>query len=127
MPRPNVRQLALWVLALCSIGSMLACSSVEKITEKHTTHLIDAGDPINEGCKVLDDDEVLVVIYSAGQAIGTESRRLNGMRVATPNRFRELLIAERALRQYLNAHVNDSEVTREIDARLQQASAEIDH
>jgi hypothetical protein len=94
-------------LALCSIPFLLSCSSIERTTETHTTHFIDAGDPVNNGAKVIDDDPTLVGIYRGGKAVGTEERRLNGMMLLTPDRYRELLLKEHAFRALANEHKDD--------------------
>lgn len=109
---------------------VVACTSVEKNTEKHTTHFIDAGDPISNGVKVSDPSEVSIVIYKDGKPIGQESRSLSGLMVLTPNRYRSLLIIEHASVAFLKAHgadtPTDHNLRAEFDEMLQAASTKIE-
>lgn len=121
----------LFFLAACCASPFFgtACSSLEKTTERHVTHFIDAGDPLNDGAKISDDRPVVIVVYENGKAVGSETRPLAGMMVLTPNRYRALLIAEAVLSALLNRHTGDDAASTalraEVDELFEKAQTQV--
>lgn len=116
----------LLALGVCLIAyGVTGCSVVEKTTETHTVHLIDSGSAINNGLKVISDDEVQVAVFIDGTKPFVAKRRLNGMYIVTPDRYLELRDYEVALLRFLAKHSSESAldvmIRQEIDAELSGA------
>lgn len=116
----------LLALGVCLIAyGVTGCSVVEKTTETHTVHLIDSGSAVNNGLKVISDDEIQVAVFIDGAKPFVAKRRLNGMYIVTPDRYLELRDYEVALLRFLAKHSSESAldvmIRQEIDAELSGA------
>ena len=113
-----LRPLAAVLVACMTVCGVTGCSVVEKTTEVHTVHLIDSGSPINNGLKVISDDEIPVAVFTDGTKVVTSKRRLNGMFVVMPDRYLELMDYEIAIIQFLDRHRSDNAIDTMIRAEL---------
>lgn len=95
-----------------------ACSVVEKTTETHTVHLIDSGLSINNGLKIMSDEDIEVAVFTGEGKPFTSKRRLNGMFVVMPDRYLELTDYETTIIRFLENHRSDSSIDTMIRTEL---------